>query len=141
MTDSSPTEHRPAAMPASPPVPTGELACITMQEQHGVPVAAITGEVDISNVDMVAASLTSFSNLALGLVVDLRGVDYLDSAAISLLHDLAVRLRQRSQRLVVLCPPDCPPRHVLELTALTAHARISDELASAIDAVLAAPDD
>ena len=104
------------------------------------PVAAIAGEVDISNVDRIAASLTSFSNLALGLVVDLREVDYLDSAAVSLLHDLAMRLRQRAQRLIVVCPPGSPPRDVLELTALTAHTPVLDELAPAI-AMLAAPDD
>jgi anti-anti-sigma factor len=112
-----------------------------MQEHDSVAVATIVGEVDISNVDSVAASLTSVSNLALGLVVDLREVDYLDSGAISLLHDLAIRLRERSQRLIVVCPPDSPPRHVLELTALTTQTLVLDELAAAIDAMIGAPDD
>lgn len=104
-------------------------------------IAAIVGEVDISNVDRVAASLTSVSNLALGLVVDLRRVDYLDSAAISLLHDLAMRLRERSQRLIVVSPPDTPPRHVLEITALTARTLVLDELGPAIDAMRGSSDD
>jgi anti-anti-sigma regulatory factor len=59
----------------------------------------------------------------------------MDSAAISLLHNLAVRLRQSSQRLIVVCPPDSPPRHVLELTALPRRALVLDELAPAIDAL------
>jgi anti-anti-sigma factor len=135
------TKSPPAAEPASRPIAARELARITMQEHDSVPVAAIAGEIDVSNVDKLAESLTSISNLAPGLVVDLRRVDYLDSAAISLLHDLAMRLRQRSQRLIVVCPPDSPPRQVLELTALTAHTLVLDELAPAIDAMRAAPDD
>jgi anti-anti-sigma factor len=131
-----PTNGSPAAQRAPRLTAPRELVQITMQEHDSVAVATIAGEVDISNVNDVAAALTSVSNLALGLVVDLRKVDYLDSAGVSLLHDLAGRLHQRSQRLIVVCPPDAPPHHVLELTALNARTLVLDDLAPAIDALL-----
>lgn len=93
-------------------------------------IAAIAGEIDISNVDTIAAALTELPNLALGLIVDLAAVSYLDSAGVSLLHDLAVRLRRRSQRLVVVCPPAATPRRMLELTALGKHSPIVDDVAA-----------
>lgn len=82
-----------------------ELAQVTLRELDGITVAAISGEVDVSNAGQVATVLTELPNLAHGLVVDLHALEYLDSTGVSLLHDLAARLRQRSQRLIVVCPP------------------------------------
>jgi hypothetical protein len=45
---------------------------------------------------------------------------------------LALRLRQRAQRLVVVSPSDSPPRRVLELTALSTNAPLVEELESAL---------
>jgi anti-anti-sigma factor len=123
-----------------PPLPAevqamGDLARITVTDHDGLSVASIAGEVDISNVGQVSSALTELSNQALGLVVDLRAVDYLDSTGISLLHDLARRLRQRSQLLVIVSPEGSPPRRVLELTALDAQTAVFDELRPAIAAL------
>lgn len=124
----------------SPPWPAeiqavGDLAQITVTDHKGLSVASIAGEVDISNVGQISTALTELSNQALGLVVDLRAVDYLDSTGISLLHDLARRLRQRSQLLVIVSPVGSPPRRVLELAALDAQTAVFDELAPAIAAL------
>jgi len=62
-------------------------------------------------------------------------VDYMDSTGISLLHDLATRLRERSQQLIVVCPPGSPPRRVLELTGLITRTTVVDELAPAVQAM------
>ena len=59
-------------------------------------------------------------------------VTYLDSSAVSLLHDLAMRLRGRAQRLIVVSPQGTPPRRILELTALYTNAPVTDVLADAI---------
>ena len=112
-----------------------ELAHVTLLEREGVTVAAISGEVDVSNAGQVATALTELPNLAHGLVVDLHALDYLDSTGVSLLHDLAARLRQRSQRLIVVCPPESVPRRVLELTALHVRTPVLDELGPAIEAL------
>ena len=114
---------------------TGELAYVDIQDHDGVYVAAITGEVDISNVDAVTRQLIGLPNHAHGLVVDLRLVSYLDSTGISMLHDLAGRLRERSQQLIIVCPEGSPPRRVLELTGLTTRTTVIDDLAPAVQAL------
>jgi anti-anti-sigma factor len=126
---------RPDATPGASARGVPGLAQVSVEERDGVTVAAITGEVDISNASEVADALVELPNLALGLIVDLRGVDYLDSTGVSLLHELALRLRRRSQRLIVVCPVGCPPRRVLELTALPSHSPVLDDLPSAIRAM------
>lgn len=125
----------------APGAPAQDLARVTLEERDGVTVAAISGEVDISNATIVSRTLTGLPNLAHGLVVDLSAVEYLDSTGISLLHELAVRLRQRSQRLIVVCPAQSPPRRVLQLTALHSSVTILDELLPAIQALRDSADD
>jgi anti-sigma B factor antagonist len=122
-------------------MPPRELAQVTIEDHDGIAVAVVSGEVDMSSVDRVAAAVTDLSNLAIGLVVDLRAVGYLDSSGISLLHDLALRLGRRSQMLVIVCPPGSPPRRMLELTGLDAQAVVLDRLEAAIEAVRAAFED
>ncbi len=112
-----------------------DLARVEIEDHDGVPVAAISGEVDISNVDDVTRQLLTLRNSAPGLVLDLRLVAYMDSTGISLLHDLAARLRQRSQQLIVVSPPGSPPRRVLELTGLVARTTVVDDLAPAVQAM------
>jgi anti-anti-sigma factor len=115
--------------------PTDRLASVTRDEQDGVVVAAVQGEIDVSNAAQLGHELTEVSNQALGLVVDLGQVSYLDSAAIALLYELHVRLERRGQRLVVVAPPAGAPRRVLELTALGTRATVVDELETAVATV------
>jgi len=112
-----------------------ELAEVSAAEHDGTMVVTVSGEVDISNVDRVAEVIFVQPNTGDGLIVDLSQVRYLDSTAISLLHDLALRLRQRAQRLVVVSPADSPPRRVLELTALSTNAPLVEDLESALSLV------
>jgi anti-anti-sigma factor len=114
---------------------SGDLARVDIQDHDGVHVATITGEVDISNVDDVTRKLTALPNFAHGLVVDLRLVSYMDSTGISMLHDLAARLRERSQQLIIVCPQGTPPRRVLELTGLITRTTVVDDLAPAVQAL------
>jgi anti-sigma B factor antagonist len=124
---------------AAPPWPVHQhdLARVEFEDRDGVRVAAISGEVDVSNAGEVAGAFSDLSGLSAGLVIDLRGLDYLDSSGIALLHDLALRLRERFQRLIVVSPPSTPPRRVLELTALDSHTLLLDELDTAIEALTA----
>lgn len=129
-------------MAADPPTaPARELARVTLEDHEGIAVATVSGEVDMSSVDRVGAVVTALSNLALGLVVDLGAVAYIDSSGISLLHDLAMRLRRRSQRLIVVCPPGSPPRRMLELTAFDSQATVLDQVGPAITAIREADDE
>lgn len=110
----------------------GDLARVTAADYGRALVVALSGEIDISNIDPVAEVIYAQPNSDDGLVIDLTEVTYLDSTAVSLLHDLAMRLRRRAQRLIVVSPQGTPPRRILELTALYANAPVTDVLADAI---------
>ena len=107
---------------------SSELASVTASEHGGTLVLAISGEVDISNIDAIAGVIYALPNTDAGLLIDLTAVRYLDSSAVSLLHDIAMRLRNRAQRLIVVSPPGTAPRRILELTALYMNAPVADEL-------------
>lgn len=110
----------------------GDLARVTAADHDGALVVAIAGEVDISNIDDIADVIYAQPNNEEGLVIDLTEVTYLDSSAVSLLHDLAMRLRSRAQRLIVVSPQGTPPRRILELTALYTNAPVTDALPDAL---------
>jgi stage II sporulation protein AA (anti-sigma F factor antagonist) len=94
-------------------------ALVAVQPSEQVPVARVTGEIDVANAADVAAQLSAaVSNAAHGLVVDLAGVEYVDSAGLRGLLDLAVRMRRRGQRLAAVAPEGSPVRRVLELIEL-----------------------
>lgn len=111
---------------------SGELASLTAAEHGASLVLAISGEVDISNIDSIAEAIYSLPNTEEGLLIDLSDVSYLDSSAVSLLHDLAMRLRSRAQRMIVVSPPETPPRRILDLTALCVNAPIADAFDSGL---------
>ena len=125
-----PDQHR----PRSETLP--DIVSVSASECAGVTVVSITGEVDISNIDQLSATIFALPNSGPGLVVDLTDVRYIDSATVSLLHDLAMRLRQRAQRLVVVAAPASPPRRVLELTSLELTAALTDDLELAVRVIL-----
>jgi anti-anti-sigma factor len=111
---------------------SGELASLSAAEHGASLVLAISGEVDISNIDSIAEVIYALPNTEEGLLIDLSDVSYLDSSAVSLLHDLAMRLRSRAQRMIVVSPPETPPRRILDLTALYVNAPIADAFDSGI---------
>jgi anti-anti-sigma factor len=111
---------------------SGELASLTAAEHGASLVLVISGEVDISNIDSIAEAIYALPNTEEGLLIDLSDVSYLDSSAVSLLHDLAMRLRSRAQQMIVVSPPETPPRRILDLTALYVNAPIADAFDSGI---------
>jgi anti-anti-sigma factor len=111
---------------------SGELASVTAGEHGASLVVTISGEVDISNIDSIAEAIHGLPNTEEGLLIDLSDVTYLDSSAVSLLHDLAMRLRSRAQRMIVVSPPATPPRRILDLTALYVNAPVADALESGL---------
>ena len=86
-----------------------ELAHLEMRRVGDTQLAAISGEVDLSNarpiLDTVAASTPDDTSL---VVLDLSATTYLDSAGIAALFRLAERLRIRRQDLRLVVPPAHP---------------------------------
>lgn len=108
------------------------LASVRASEYGASLVLTISGELDISNIDRVADAIHALPNTEDGLLIDLTDVSYLDSSAVSLFHDLAMRLRSRAQQLIVVSPPQTPPRRILDLTALYVNAPVADALESGL---------
>lgn len=108
-------------------------ADIATGEERDHVVARLTGELDVTNVDHVGDELRrSVPNDARGLVLDLGGTRYLDSAAIEMLFDLARRLRRRRQRLLLVVPPGSPLKRVLLLTEVDSEAPLHESLEGAL---------
>lgn len=84
-----------------------------------VVVARLSGEIDLSNARTVGEDLSAgVSNSALGLVIDLTAISYLDSSGVHLVFDLAERLRRRQQQLRVVVPEGAAVRRVLRIVEL-----------------------
>lgn len=110
-------------------------ADIAVDRVGGWMVARLSGELDMTNCEYVRGELTrAMPGDADGMVIDLTGTLYLDSAAIELLFERARRLGQRRQRLLIVLPPESPLQRVLELTDVKAVAPIHPSLDAALDA-------
>ena len=113
------------------------LADLAMEEQNGAVVATITGEIDLSNaVTLERAMLDAVPNTASGLVVDLSGVSYLDSAGIRMLGEMAERLRWREQRLAVVAPEGSRVRGVLTMAGAQDLVAFEDSFDTALRTIV-----
>jgi anti-anti-sigma factor len=114
-----------------------EMASLFVWRRDGVIVAAITGEIDVSNADGLEHQIgAELSNESAGLVVDLGGLTFMDSSGVHLLFGLAQRLRFRSLGFAVVAPAGSPPRRVLELSGPEPTRWIHDTEEAAAKAVL-----
>jgi len=92
---------------------------VTIGVQDGVVVAGLSGEIDLSNAaEITDALLRGVPNEALGLVIDLSEVSYLDSAGVRMLAELDHRLGWRAQMLRIVAPEASRSRRVLEIAGL-----------------------
>jgi anti-anti-sigma factor len=95
------------------------LARVVVDRGGAVPVAALDGEIDASNVAEVGSELRAvIDNRANGLVVDLTPTVYLDSAGINLLFALGDELRTRQQTLRLVVAPGSSIGRMLSITSL-----------------------
>ena len=92
---------------------------VTIAADDGVVVASLSGEIDLSNAaEITDALLGGVPNEALGLVIDLSEVSYIDSAGVRMLAELDHRLGWRAQALRVVAPEESRSRRVLEIAGL-----------------------
>lgn len=116
------------------------LARVTLSRRADVSVAALEGEVDMSNVDDVRERiLAGLPNTALGLVLDLCATTYLDSSGVRLIFELAERLRGRQQQLRLAVPERSLPRRTLSLTGVEQAVPMHETVEEAIEPLLSTP--
>jgi anti-anti-sigma factor len=93
-----------------------ELATLELLEQGTLVRARVAGEVDLSNAASLEASILALMpNEAVGMVLDLTGLSYLDSAGIRMLLTLVGRFSWRGQQLAIVAPEGSRVRRVLQL--------------------------
>jgi anti-sigma B factor antagonist len=115
------------------------LADLNLADRDGVVVAALAGEVDLSNVADVDDALSQAApSEKLGLVIDMAALRHIDSAGIRMLFDLRRRLARRRQELALTVPPQARIRDVLELLAVAETVAMFDDVDGAVEAVRAA---
>ncbi len=93
-----------------------ELADVELIARDGVWIASVRGEIDLSNADLTLRTLMDVVDEdADGLIVDLSGLDYLDSAGVRLLFKLGRAVSESGGSLRAVVPQDAQIRRVLEL--------------------------
>ena len=113
-----------------------ELATLRVRERGGIVLAVVEGEIDLSNAPGLQVGVTTaVPNSAHGLLLDLSGLDFLDSSGVHMLYDLADRLTTRQQRFAVVLEPDAPPRRAIELSGVEPATWLYGDQASALAAL------
>jgi anti-anti-sigma factor len=111
---------------------------LDIRSEGDVVIATLTGEIDLANAKPIGSLVAgAIPNDATGLVLDLSAVTYLDSSGVHLIFDLAQRLGDRQQRLVLALPPDARIRRVLDLVNLDAVVAVEESAEAATAAARA----
>lgn len=115
-----------------------ELASVFVWRRESVVVAAITGEIDVSNSRHLEASIAgSIDDHAPGLVLDLAGLEFMDSSGVHMLFELARRMRVRRRGFALVMAEESAPRRVLQLSGPEPMQWVHPTEEAAIAAVLA----
>ena len=112
------------------------VAAVRIEGDADWPVARLMGEIDLSNVDDLTGSVeAAVSNRALGVVLDLTDVTYLDSTGLRLIFRMLRKLQDRQQVLRLVVPDDALILRVLCLggvpDVVTVSSRLDDALLGA----------
>jgi anti-sigma B factor antagonist len=88
---------------------------LTKRTEENLTVLALTGEVDVLTVSKLSAELDQEVRRGTGdVVLDLREVEFVDSAGVHIMLRAQRRLARQSRALTVVCRPG-PVRRVFEL--------------------------
>jgi anti-sigma B factor antagonist len=106
-----------------------KLADVHLSSRDNIIIGVVSGEIDMSNARELEGTLTTATpNDALGLVLDLSTVDYLDSAGIQLVFKLHSALRTRGQTLVLIVPDDSVVAGTFRLAGLSGPIPIAAQI-------------
>lgn len=115
-----------------------KLADLEVSTRDDVALARVVGEVDVSNADELRVALAAAMPAdASAMVLDLSGVDYLDSAGIRLIYLVSEDLGARRKRTQVVAPSDSVVADVLRMAGVTDHVGAVPTVDDALAAVRA----
>jgi anti-sigma B factor antagonist len=111
----------------------GDLIRLMVEEQDGVVVAHLAGELDLASAPQTGDEIGgAVSSSARGLVVDFTELEFIDSSGIAMLFNLARRLGGRRQELRVVAVPGKPVARVLEIVEFGRAAPIHADVEGAV---------
>lgn len=117
-------------------------ARMTLEGDGEVLTARISGEIDLSNAaELEATIVDAVPNTALGMVVDLSGVEYLDSAGLRMLVHLVERFRWRQQVMRAAAPDGSRVRGVLSMAGADGVIPVDPTSTEAREWIVAAADE
>jgi anti-anti-sigma factor len=115
-------------------------ATLSFAREQGVTVARLEGEVDLGAVAELGRALAgAVRDSDRGLVLDLDGVEYLDSAGLHLLHDAGRMLAARGQLLRLAVAPGAGVLRLLELVHIEQTVPVDPSVQAAVDALAPPP--
>lgn len=109
------------------------LADLHVSLDEGFLTARLAGEVDASNAPELGQAITkAMPNEAFGAVLDLTGVDHVDSAGIHLVFHLRESLRARGQGLRLVVPARSIVRDALRLAGVEGSVHVDETVEQAL---------
>jgi anti-anti-sigma factor len=115
---------------------------MTLEGDGEVLTARITGEIDLSNASQFEETIVdAVPNTALGMVIDLSGVEYLDSAGVRMLVHLVERFRWRQQVMRVASPDGSRVRGVLSMAGADGVIPVDATVTEAREWIVASADE
>jgi anti-anti-sigma factor len=109
------------------------LADVVYAEHDQMLVVDVRGEVDMSNADELRAAIERrIAESLRGTVLDLSGLDYIDSTGIQLIFRLGARLDDRGQHLGIVLPAGSPAHDALRYAGVLERLRLFASLEDAL---------
>ncbi len=120
-----------------------ELVRVDIEELHGgeVVVARLTGELDIAVAQTAGRKIAeAIPSSARGLVVDMSGLEFMDSSGVSMLFGLARQVGSHRQQLRVVAPADSPVARVLDIVEFGRAAPVDTDVDAAVAEIATPPE-
>jgi anti-sigma B factor antagonist len=110
-----------------------DIVSLEVEQRGEVVVAHMRGELDVSGAPKMGERLEeSVPTSALGLVIDFRDLEFIDSSGVAMLFGLVRHFESRRQQLLVVADEGEPVARVLELVEFERAATIHTDVDSAI---------
>jgi anti-sigma B factor antagonist len=113
-------------------------ADVQLEREDQVVVAALVGEVDMSNATSVRQQISGFVTPADdAVIVDVSELAFMDSAGLHALIELGTVLDERRQQLLLCVPVSSQIARAIEIVGLPQAVSIHPDLGEAMDAARA----
>ncbi len=115
---------------------SGDLVGLEMEDAGGHVIARLTGELDIAGAqDTGERIVDAVPTTARVLIVEMTGLEFIDSSGVAMLFGLVRHLGARRQDLLVVAQEGGPVARVLEIVEFARAAPVHPDLGSALAAL------